>query len=268
MRLTNLANRLTLAAAALTVAASAGCQRLPYLDQVEARSPRDAGHDRRRGQGRPPGHTSPARPRSPPPKVAKPRTTDNPEAQEIWQLRSRRRSGSAWITPRSSASSRSVPRASRSAASSRPRSTPGPVPASPARSVPGRSRSVYDPAIQETQIAQALAVFDTNFTTSMFWGHSVTPFNNGISAGTIPTPAVPDHLRPGHRRSSRRSSRSGPRPVPCSRSSTTSTISTRTAPATSSRRPTRPTRSSSSPSPCSAARSRTRRASKPTAPRS
>ncbi len=32
MRLTYLANRLTLAAAALVVAGSAGCQRLPYLD--------------------------------------------------------------------------------------------------------------------------------------------------------------------------------------------------------------------------------------------
>ena len=58
---------------------------------------------------------------------------------------------------------------------------------------------VYDPAIQETQIATALSNFDTNFTTSMLWGHSVAPFNNAISAGTfIAGAAVPGHLQPGH----------------------------------------------------------------------
>ena len=42
----------------------------------------------------------------------------------------------------------------------------------------GTLSSVYDPAIQETQIATALAVFDANFTTSILWGHSTTPINN------------------------------------------------------------------------------------------
>ena len=36
----------------------------------------------------------------------------------------------------------------------------------------GTLTSVYDPAIQETQIAQALSAFDTTWTTSMLWGHA------------------------------------------------------------------------------------------------
>ena len=35
------------------------------------------------------------------------------------------------------------------------------------------------------RIATALSSFDTNFTTSILWGHSVAPFNNAISAGTF-----------------------------------------------------------------------------------
>ena len=103
MRLTNLANRFTLAAAVVAWAASAGCQRLPYIDQSKAVPHETLGTIAAGGQGGQAGqlHRQPAR--SPMPKVAKPRTTDNPEAEEIWQLTLRRRSGSAWTTPRSSA---------------------------------------------------------------------------------------------------------------------------------------------------------------------
>ena len=47
------------------------------------------------------------------------------------------------------------------------------------------------PEAAAAQLSQALAAFDTTFTTSLLWGHSVTPFNNGISAGTIPTQKFP-----------------------------------------------------------------------------
>ncbi len=50
---------------------------------------------------------------------------------------------------------------------------------------------LHDPAIQETQIAQALSTFDTTWTTSMLWGHSLTPLNNAITAGTILTTKFP-----------------------------------------------------------------------------
>ena len=49
----------------------------------------------------------------------------------------------------------------------------------------GTLQSVYDPAIQETQIAAALATFDTAFTTSILWGDTVQPFNNGVQGGSL-----------------------------------------------------------------------------------
>ncbi len=53
------------------------------------------------------------------------------------------------------------------------------------RWVPASLQSVYDPAIQETQIAQALSVFDTAFTTNMTWGKNTQPFNNAIQGGSL-----------------------------------------------------------------------------------
>ena len=49
----------------------------------------------------------------------------------------------------------------------------------------GTLQSVYDPAILETQIATALSNFDTAFTTSLLWGNSVQPFNNGVQGGSL-----------------------------------------------------------------------------------
>ncbi len=44
---------------------------------------------------------------------------------------------------------------------------------------------MYDPAILETQIATALSNFDTAFTTSLLWGDTVQPFNNGVQGGSL-----------------------------------------------------------------------------------
>ncbi len=49
----------------------------------------------------------------------------------------------------------------------------------------GTLQSVYDPAILETQIATALSNFDTAFTTSLLWGNSTQPFNNGVQGGSL-----------------------------------------------------------------------------------
>ncbi len=49
----------------------------------------------------------------------------------------------------------------------------------------GTLQSVYDPAILETQIASALSNFDTAFTTSLLWGDSTQPFNNGVQGGSL-----------------------------------------------------------------------------------
>ncbi len=47
----------------------------------------------------------------------------------------------------------------------------------------GNLSTVYDPAIQETQIQTALSQFDANFATNILWSHNALPFNNSIGAG-------------------------------------------------------------------------------------
>jgi outer membrane protein TolC len=196
MRLTYLANRLTLAAAALVVAGSAGCQRLPYLD-TSKKVPSEtlgtiADEDKAVKQAnflRQPafdGNAPVAKP-----KIARPRTTDNPEADEIWPV-------TLQDALRIGLDNSEVVRVISLGAQGIPVGGFEPTPlntgagAGIASSLgSGTLTSVYDPAIQETQISTALANFDTTWTTSMLWGHSVTPVNNGISAGTIPTVKFP-----------------------------------------------------------------------------
>jgi outer membrane protein TolC len=190
MRLTFLANRLTLAAATITVAAATGCQRLPYLDQTKPVPHQTLGtiadEDRAVKTANFPG-TSPM----PLPKLSAPRTTDNPEAEEIWQL-------TLPEALRIGLDNSEVIRVISLGAQGIPQGGFEPTPLNTGAGAgaaaalgAGTLSTVYDPALQETQIATALANFDTTFTTSMLWGHSVTPFNNGISAGTVPTQKFP-----------------------------------------------------------------------------
>ena len=72
-----------------------------------------------------------------------------------------------------------MPRASRSAASSRPPLNTG----AGGALGQGTLSTVYDPAIQETQIAQALAVFDAQLTTSILFARQEAPANNAFTAG-------------------------------------------------------------------------------------
>jgi outer membrane protein TolC len=188
MRLTFHKNRVARLALAGAWAAFAGCQRLPYIDQSKA-VPRDdtgtiAQEDKEVKRANFLSTMS-----MPMPKVAKPRTTNDPEAQELWQL-------TLQDAIKIGLDNSEVVRVISLGAQGIPVGGFEPTPlntgagAGIASSLgSGTLQTVYDPAIQETQIAQALSFFDTNFTTSLLWGHSVAPFNNAISAGSFVTGA-------------------------------------------------------------------------------
>ena len=187
MRFLKHANRYTLAAT-VAVAGSAGCQRLPYLDQAKP-VPHDplgaiAAEDKEVKQANFTGNLPAA-----PPKIAAPRTTERPEADEIWHL-------TLPEAIRIGLDNSEVVRVISLGAQGIPVGGFEPTPlntgagAGVASSLgAGTLSSVYDPAIQETQIATALAVFDANFTTSILWGHNSSPVNNSLSAGVVNTGA-------------------------------------------------------------------------------
>ena len=185
MRLIKLANRYTLAAA-VALTGSAGCHRSPYIDQSKA-VPHDnmgtiAAEDRAVKTTNFTGNAPTAMP-----KMLKPRTTENPEADEIWHL-------TLPEAIRIGLDNSEVVRVISLGAQGIPLGGFEPTPlntgagAGVASSLgAGTLSSVYDPAIQETQIASALAVFDANFTTSLLWNHSTTPVNNSLTAGSLPS---------------------------------------------------------------------------------
>ena len=186
MRLTFTKTRLTPAALLTALAVSAGCQRLPYIDQAkevphESLGSSIAEEDKEVKQAQFLSSTLPMQL----PKVAKPRTTNDPEAREIWPL-------TLQDAIRIGLDNSEVVRVISLGAQGIPVGGFEPTPLNNgagggvASSLGAGSLStVYDPAIQETQIANALSNFDTNLVTSMLWGHSLAPFNNAISAGTF-----------------------------------------------------------------------------------
>jgi outer membrane protein TolC len=186
MRLTRIKTRLAQAAmVAAAWSASAGCQRLPYIDQSKAMPHEDAGivaqEDKEVTQAQFLSSSLPMQM----PRVAKPRTTNDPEAQELWQL-------TLQDAIKIGLDNSEVVRVISLGAQGIPVGGFEPTPLNNGAgagiaSALGASplQTVYDPAIQETQIATALSSFDTNFTTSLLWGHSVAPFNNAIQAGTF-----------------------------------------------------------------------------------
>ena len=185
MRLTKLMNRYTLAAAVALIG-PVGCQRLPYIDQSKS-IPHDpmgkiAEEDREVKQTNFVGNLATSIP-----KIHAPRTPENPEAEEILHL-------TLPEAIRIGLDNSEVVRVISLGAQGIPLGGFEPTPlntgagAGIASSLgAGTLSSVYDPAIQETQIATALAVFDATFTTSILWGHSTTPINNSIAAGVIPS---------------------------------------------------------------------------------
>ncbi len=184
MRLNSFTNRTAHAMAALALAASAGCQKLPYIDQSKAVPHDNLGtieqEDKEVKRATYLGTLPMAMP-----KMAKPRTTNDPEAQEIWPM-------TLQEAIKIGLDNSEVIRVISLGAQGIPIGGFEPTPlntgagAGIASSLgAGTLATVYDPAISETQIAQALSTFDTAFTTSLLWGHSVTPFNNGFQAGAF-----------------------------------------------------------------------------------
>ena len=176
--------RLTTCAALLALGTSAGCQRLPYLD-TEKKVPHQtmgtiAEEDRAVQQANFTGTAPMSIPR-----MAAPRTTDNPETPEIWGL-------TLQDAIKYGLDNSEVIRVISLGAQGIPVGGFEPTPLNTGAGAgvssslgAGTLSTVYDPAIQEASISNALSAFDTTWTTSMLWGHSVTPVNNGIAAGTV-----------------------------------------------------------------------------------
>jgi len=162
-----------------------GCQRLPYIDQSKP-VPHDslgrvALEDKEVKQADLLSSSMPMQW----PKVAKPRTTNDPEAQEVWPM-------SLQQAIRIGLDNSEIVRVIAFGAQGIPIGGFEPTPLNTGASAgvasslgAGTLQSVYDPAILETQIATALSTFDTAFTTSLLWGNNVTPFNNGVQGGSL-----------------------------------------------------------------------------------
>ena len=119
------------------------------------------------------------------PKVAKPRTTNDPEAQEVWPMTLQQ-------AIRIGLDNSEIVRVIAFGAQGIPIGGFEPTPLNTGASAgvasslgAGTLQSVYDPAILETQIATALSTFDTAFTTSVLWGNNVQPYNNGVQGGSL-----------------------------------------------------------------------------------
>jgi outer membrane protein TolC len=185
MRLTEGRNRRIRAAILAAWVISSGCQRLPYIDQSKP-VPHDAMgrvalEDKEVKQADLLSSSQPVRL----PRLAKPRTTQDPEAQEVWPMTLQQ-------AIRIGLDNAETIRVIAFGAQGIPIGgfEPTPLNTGAAAGVAsslgaGTLQTIYDPAILETQIAFALATFDTAFTTSILWGSNVTPFNNGIQGGSL-----------------------------------------------------------------------------------
>ena len=185
MRLTLRTNRWTQVAVLVAWVFSTGCQRLPYIDQSKP-VPHDpmgttALEDKEVKQA----DFLSSNLKMQLPKVHKPRTTNDPEAEEIWPM-------TLQEAIRIGLDNAELIRVIPFGAQGIPIGgfEPSPLNTGAASGVAGALgagtlQSVYDPAIQETQIAQALSTFDTAFTTSITWGKNTQPFNNAIQGGSL-----------------------------------------------------------------------------------
>ncbi len=185
MRLTLCRNRWTRVTLLATWILASGCQRLPYLDESKP-----VPHD---NMGRVALEDSEVKKATllssslpmQMPKVARPRTTNDPEAAEVWPM-------TLPEAIRIGLDNSEIVRVIAFGAQGIPIGGFEPTPlntgagAGVASSLgAGTLQSVYDPAILETQIATALSNFDTAFTTSLLWGDSTQPFNNGVQGGSL-----------------------------------------------------------------------------------
>ena len=184
MRLTLRTNRWTQVAMLAAWVFFSGCQRLPYIDQSKS-VPHDpigatALEDKEVKQADFLSNSLTMQM----PKVHKPRTTNDPEAEEVWQM-------TLQEAIRIGLDNSEIVRVIPFGAQGIPIGGFEPSPLSTGAGAgaagqlgDGTLQSVYDPAILETQIATALSVFDTAFTTSLTWGKNTQPFNNFLTGGT------------------------------------------------------------------------------------
>ncbi len=115
------------------------------------------------------------------PKVAEPRTTSNPESEQVWEL-------TLQEAIRIGLENSEVVRVIALGAQGIPVGGFEPVPLSTGAGGAlgtGTLATVYDPAIQETQIATALSQFDANLLAQINLQRSVIPVNNAFQAGFI-----------------------------------------------------------------------------------
>ncbi len=182
MRLTSLGNRLALAAAlAGALGPGFGCRRAPYIDQARAVPHETAAMAAEEDSNVKQAAFMQEGLNVPLPQVSDPRTTSNPEAEQYWELKLQ---DAIKIGLENSEVVRVIALGAQGIPVGGFEPTPLNTGAGGALGT-GTLTTVYDPAIQETQIAQALSVFDASLSATIFWNKNVAPFNNAISAGTF-----------------------------------------------------------------------------------
>jgi outer membrane protein TolC len=175
--------RLTFIVALAIVASAIGCRRVPYIDQSKS-VPHDpanlvAKEDNDVKQAQLLDSNLPV----PLPRLADPRTTSNPEAEEIWEM-------TLEEAIRIGLDNAEVVRVIPLGATGTP--VGGFEPqflaigsgAGPALGQ-GNLSTVYDVAIQETRIASALSRFDASLGAQLFWARNNQPINNSIQGGVV-----------------------------------------------------------------------------------
>ncbi len=164
---------------------ASGCQRLPYIDQSKPVPHDNMAHaameDSEVQRAQLLSNATPV----PLPRLSKPRTTNDPEAAEVWPMTLQQ-------AIRIGLDNSEVVRVISFGAQGIPIGGFEPTPLNSGASAgvasslgAGTLQTVYDPAILETQIAVALSNFDTAFTTSILWGDNVQPYNNGVQGGSL-----------------------------------------------------------------------------------
>jgi outer membrane protein TolC len=182
MRLTHLGNRLALAAALCgAVAPVAGCRSTPYIDQTAEvpHEPEPAGGAKLKSDAEVQAAQFLQELPLPLPRVAEPRTTSNPESQEVWRM-------TLQEAIKIGLENSEVVRVIALGAQGIPVGGFEPVPLNAGAGGAlgtGTLQTVYDPAIQETRIADALSVFDAQLIAQLNLARQVTPINNSFTAG-------------------------------------------------------------------------------------